>query len=168
MGAIDPQKVIKGAQESAPDKQASTNVIEMLPRVKEGGAFVKFTYAPNSNPADIEAAVSKHLEDHQVKPWWAPLSNVRASLVKGKPWVEDLYRLPSQRLRIEFLPTAPGGEVAELSQEQLYAFFRPYGKLSDIISQPSDSKVVPRFALLDFDTIRKAVMAKVRLTKLSW
>ncbi|KAI5247192.1 hypothetical protein E4T43_02249 [Aureobasidium subglaciale] len=160
MGAIDPQKVIKRAQEATPDKQVQANVVEVLPRVKEGGAFVKFTYEPGSKLADIEAAVQKHLQDHQVKPWWAPITNVRAGLVKGKPWVEDLYRLPSQRLRIEFLPTSPGGEVAELSQEQLYAYFRPYGKLADIISQPSDSKVLPKYANIDFTTVRKAVMAK--------
>ncbi|KAG9647036.1 hypothetical protein KCV04_g3040, partial [Aureobasidium melanogenum] len=160
MGAIDPQKVIKRAQEATPDKPVQASVVEVLPRVKEGGAFVKFTYDSGSKLADIEAAIQKHLQDHQVRPWWAPITNVRAGLVKGKPWVEDLYRLPSQRLRVEFLPTAPGGEVAELSQEQLYAFFRPYGKLADIISQPSDSKVLPKFANIDFTTVRKAVMAK--------
>ncbi|KAG9680438.1 hypothetical protein KCU95_g17656, partial [Aureobasidium melanogenum] len=160
MGAVDPKKVIKGAQEATPDKPVQASVLEVLPRVKEGGAFVKFTYESGSTLADVEAAVKKHLQDHQVRPWWAPITNVRANLVKGKPWVEDLYRLPSQRLRIEFLPTAPGGEVAELSQEQLYAFFRPYGKLADIVSQPSDSKVLPKFANIDFVTVRKAVMAK--------
>ncbi|KAG9604655.1 hypothetical protein KCV04_g18833, partial [Aureobasidium melanogenum] len=160
MGAIDPQKVIKRAQEATPDKPVQASVVEVLPRVKEGGAFVKITYDSGSKLADIEAAIQKHLQDHQVRPWWAPITNVRAGLVKGKPWVEDLYRLPSQRLRVEFLPTAPGGEVAELSQEQLYAFFRPYGKLADIISQPSDSKVLPKFANIDFTTVRKAVMAK--------
>jgi hypothetical protein len=162
MGAIDPQKVIKRAQEATPDKPVQADVVEVLPRVKEGGAFVKFTYDSGSKLSDIEAAVQKHLQDHQVKPWWAPITNVRAGLVKGKPWVEDLYRLPSQRLRVEFLPISPGGEVAELSQEQLYAFFRPYGKLADIVSQPSDSKVLPKFANIDFTTVRKAVMAKVR------
>lgn len=166
MGAIDPQKVIKRAQESATAKHSNVNVTEVLPRIKEGGAFVKFTYDAGSNPSDIESAVQKHLQENQVKPWWAPLANVRAGLVKGKPWVEDLYRLPSQRLKVEFLPTTPGAEVAELSQEQLYAYFRPYGKLADIISQPSDSKVLPKFALLDFDTTRKAVMAKVILVAL--
>ncbi|KAH0351838.1 hypothetical protein KCU81_g1905, partial [Aureobasidium melanogenum] len=160
MGAVDPKKVIKRAQEATPDKPVQASVLEVLPRVKEGGAFVKFTYESGSTLADVEAAVKKHLQDHQVRPWWAPITNVRANLVKGKPWVEDLYRLPSQRLRIEFLPTAPGGEVAELSQEQLYAFFRPYGKLADIVSQPSDSKVLPKFANIDFVTVRKAVMAK--------
>jgi hypothetical protein len=162
MGAIDPQKVIKRAQEATPDKPVQADVVEVLPRVKEGGAFVKFTYDSGSKLSDIEAAVQKHLQDHQVKPWWAPITNVRAGLVKGKPWVEDLYRLPSQRLRVEFLPISPGGEVAELSQEQLYAFFRPYGKLADIVSQPSDSKILPKFANIDFTTVRKAVMAKVR------
>jgi hypothetical protein len=80
--------------------------------------------------------------------------------VIGKPWVEDLFRLPSPRLRVEFLPTSPGGEVAELNQEQLYSFFRPYGKLHDIATQPSDSKVAPRYAYLDFAQKRRAIMAK--------
>ena len=162
LGAIDPQKVMRKAQAASTEPESTTKVTEVLPRIKEGGAFVKFTYT-GTDPSNIEAAVRKHLQENEVKPWWAPLQHVRAGLVRGKPWVEDLYRLPSQRLRVEFLPTEPGAEVAELSQEQLYSYFRPYGKLADIISQPSDSKVLPKYALLDFTAIRKAVMAKVRI-----
>jgi hypothetical protein len=73
---------------------------------------------------------------------------------------EDLYRLPSTRVRVEFLATSPGGNAAELSQEQLYSFFRPYGKLMDIIPQSPDSKVLPRFSYVDFTAMRKAIMAK--------
>lgn len=74
--------------------------------------------------------------------------------------MEDLYRLPSQRVKVEFLPTSPGGEAAELSQEDLYAFFRPYGKLADIVPQPPDSKLTPKYAHLDFGRTGEAVMAK--------
>lgn len=105
-------------------------------------------------------AVRQHLRQHRIRAWWSPFTTVRAGLVIGKPWVEDLIRLPSRRLRVEFLPTSPGAEVAELSQEQLYSFFRPYGKLSDIIPQPSDSKVIPRYAYLDFARLGNAVMAR--------
>ena len=152
-GAADAAKLVKQAQ-------PGTEVLEVLPRIKEGGAFVKFSDASGRPLTEVGAAVDKYLNENQTKPLWAPLQRVQANLVRGKPWVEDLYRLPSQRLRIEFLPTSPGGEVAELSQEQLYSFFRPYGKLADIITQPSDSKVLPKYALLDFMAIRKAVMAK--------
>jgi RNA recognition motif-containing protein len=74
--------------------------------------------------------------------------------------VEDLYRLPSSRVKVEFLPPNPGDTPAELSVEELYSFFRPYGKLTDIITQPSDSKVFPRFAYLDFGAKKKAIMAR--------
>lgn len=152
-GAADAAKLVKKAL-------PSVEVLEVLPRVKEGGAFVKFADTSGTAVSDIGNTVDKYLAENQTKPFWAPLQRVQARLVQGKPWVEDLYRLPSQRLRVEFLPTLPGGEVAELSQEQLYSFFRPYGKLADIVSQPSDSKVLPKYALLDFTSIRKAVMAK--------
>lgn len=83
-----------------------------------------------------------------------------ANLVKGRPWVEDLFRLPSSRLKVEFVPSEPGAEAAELSQEQLYEFFRPYGKLTDIQPQPQDSKILPRYAYLDFAAIPRATMAR--------
>lgn len=153
LGATDPAKLIKKAQPSA-------QVVEVLPRFKEGGAFVKFTDDSGTPITTIGETVEKYLVQNQTKPIWSPLQGVQANLVRGKPWVEDLYRLPSQRLRVEFLPTSPGGEVAELSQEQLYSFFRPYGKLADIITQPSDSKVLPKYAQLDFASIRKAITAK--------
>lgn len=154
----DPAYVMKKAQSG---ETSVAEVTEVLPRIKEGGAFVKFTYAAGSTPLDIHKIVAKHLREKNFKPWWAPLQGIRAGLVMGKPWVEDLYRIPSARLRVEFLPSAPGAEVADLSQEQLYAFFRPYGKLADIVIQPSDSKVLPKFAYLDFNKVKKAVMAKV-------
>lgn len=50
--------------------------------------------------------------------------------------------------------------MVELSQEQLYSLFRPYGKLREITSQPPDSKVVPRYAMLDFASTKLAIMAK--------
>ncbi len=85
---------------------------------------------------------------------------MRTFLVRGRPWLEDLYRFPSSRLRVEFLPTSPGGEAAELSQEILYSHFRKYGKLADIASQPADSKVLPKYAILNFIRVRQAIMAK--------
>ncbi|EHK99786.1 putative Mitochondrial escape protein 2 [Glarea lozoyensis 74030] len=47
---------------------------------------------------------------------------------------------------------SPGKEAAELSQETLYSIFRKYGKLAEITSQPSDSKIMPK--------IRQCIMAK--------
>jgi hypothetical protein len=149
----DPMNIIQSSK-------APITVTEVVPRLKEGGAFVKFTYGSGVSQTDVEATLREFLKKERPKPWWNPFDRMRAGLVKGKPWVEDLYRLPCTRLKVEFLPTAPGGEVAELSQEQLYSIFRPYGKLTDIIPEPQDSKIVPRYAYLDFARARRCVMAK--------
>jgi len=160
--SANPEEVLRKAQAklAAADGGPAAEVTEVLPRIKEGGAYVKFTYGPGLTPKSVHEAVHVYIKEKRLRPWFAPFSGIRAGLVMGKPWVEDLYRLPSSRLRIEFLPTDPGGPAADLSQEDLYTFFRPYGKLADIVTMPPDSKVVPRFAYLDFASVRKAVMAK--------
>ncbi|KAJ9622302.1 mitochondrial escape protein 2 [Taxawa tesnikishii (nom. ined.)] len=160
ISSTDPAKVVRKALPQSGDAAPTAEVLEVLPRFKEGGAFVKFSHAPGSTNESVAAAVQKYLREKNVKPWFSPLTSVNANLVLGKPWVEDLYRLPSPRLKVEFLPTNPGAEVAELSQEQLYSFFRPYGKLADIVPQPADSKILPKFAYVDFARMRKAVSAK--------
>jgi hypothetical protein len=104
--------------------------------------------------------VSRYLEENPIKPWFSPFQRIRTNLVVGKPWLEDLYRFPSTRIKVEFVPPSPGLEAAELSQETLYSLFRKYGKLAEITSQPADSKVLPKFAYLDFTRIRHAVRAK--------
>ncbi|KAF2755461.1 escape protein-like protein 2 [Pseudovirgaria hyperparasitica] len=156
IAAADPVKVVNKAYKNS----SPLTVTEVLPRLKEGGAFVKFTHDPSQSRQEIEETLEKYLRENQTKPWWNPFARIQASLVRGKPWVEDLYRLPTTRLRVEFLPTSPGEAAAELTQEDLYSFFRPYGKLLDIVSQESDSKVAPRFALVDFTSRRHAIMAR--------
>jgi len=156
IAAADPMSII---QRAIPPK-APLKVTEILPRLKEGGAFVKFSHDPGITGAEIEGTLKGYLKEKPVKPWFNPFRRVRTFLVHGKPWVEDLYRFPSSRLRVEFIPTAPGGEAAELSQETLYSLFRKYGKLADIVSQPADSKVLPKFAIMNFIRVRQAIMAK--------
>ncbi|KAH7046661.1 RNA12 protein-domain-containing protein [Macrophomina phaseolina] len=157
VAAADPITVLKSSP--VVDK-AKITIEEVLPRLKEGGAFVKITHDPSVNPAAVESEVIAHLKQARIKPWWNPFQRMRARLVRGRPWVEDLYRLPSTRLKVEFLPAEAGSEPAELSPEQLYSIFRPYGKLKDIVTQPPDSKIIPRYAYLDFTLARRAIMAK--------
>ena len=95
-----------------------------------------------------------------MKPWFNPFRRIRTNLVAGKPWLEDLHRFPSCQIRVEFVPASPGLEAAELSQETLYSLFRKYGKLAEISSQPSDSKILPKFALVDFSRLRHSIMAR--------
>ncbi|MCJ1387141.1 mitochondrial escape protein 2 [Xylographa soralifera] len=156
IGAADPLSII---QKALP-KDLPIKVTEVLPRLKEGGAFVKFSHEPHVEAKEIEGTLKTYLKENPIKPWFNPWRRVRTFLVKGRPWVEDLYRFPSSRLRVEFLPIEPGGEAAELSQETLYSIFRRYGKLADIMPQPVDSKVTPKFAFLNYRLVRHAIMAK--------
>ncbi|PQE09927.1 Mitochondrial escape 2 protein [Rutstroemia sp. NJR-2017a BVV2] len=135
-------------------------VTEILPRLKEGGVFVKFSHPKDITAKEVEGLISGYLKEKPIKPWFNPFRQMRAKLVLGKPWLEDLYRFPSTRIRAEFVPSAPGGEAAELSQETLYSLFRRYGKIAEISSQPSDSKILPKYAILDFAQIRHSVMAR--------
>lgn len=124
------------------------------------GAFVKFSHPDGVTAQEIEGLIAEYLKENPINPWFSPWRSVRTNLVVGRPWLEDLYRFPSCRIRVEFVPPVPGGEAAELSQETLYSLFRKYGKIAEISSQPSDSKVLPKFAYLDFARMRHAIMAK--------
>jgi hypothetical protein len=142
-----------------PDKMP-LKVTEVMPRIKEGGAFVKFSYENAVSPTELEGTLRGYLKEQPIKPWFNPFRRVRAFLVQGRPWIEDLNRLPSTKLKVEFLPTSPESSAAELTQETLYWLFRKYGKLAEISAQPSDSKVLPRYAYIEFTRARFATMAK--------
>lgn len=146
------------AQRALPEN-LSIQVKQILPRLREGGAYAKFSHA-NVSPSDIEVALQNYLEKKAPKPWFNPFKGISAHLVRGRPWLEDLQRWPSKRLKVEFLPTKPGGEAAELPEETLYALFRTYGKLGDIKPQPTGSKDLPKYAMLDYGRVRDAIMAK--------
>ncbi|KAK2733201.1 mitochondrial escape protein 2 [Myotisia sp. PD_48] len=138
-----------------------SRIIEVVPRLTDDGVFVKLSYDPAETPSDVLKRLQEHLEENPIQSWMRPFKKTRAALVRGRPWIEDLYhRFPSSRLKIEFLPVSSDSPALELTQEALYSFARSYGKLSDIIPQPADSKVVPRYALLDFSRPVSAIMAK--------
>ena len=155
-GFPSPMSIIK----QAIPKDLPIKVTHVFPRLKEGGVFVKFSHEGQITCEEIETTLRSYLKEHPIMPWWNPMRRVRTFLVRGKPWLEDLYRFPSTRVRVEYLPSEPGGEAAELSQETLYSIFRKYGKLTDIATQPSDSKVLPKYALLNFRSGSHAIMAK--------
>lgn len=109
----------------------------------------------------VETKLSRYLQEKSIKPWFNPFRGIQVGLVKGIPWLEDLAaNVPRGRLRIEFIAKEPGAEVVELSQETVFSLFRKFGKIADIQVQASDSKVVPRYAYLDYAFVRDAIMAK--------
>ena len=156
IAAAGPDKVAERAIHTS----LPINLNEVIPRAGEGGAFVKFAFEPGQDVEEIEQTVKQYLKENPIKPWFNPIRQVKAFLVKGRPWLEDLHRIPNNRVKVEFLPPFPGREAAELSQETLYSLFRRYGKLADIKSQPTDSKELPKFASLKFNTVRHAIRAK--------
>ena len=156
---------IKASETAAITKRAlpvhlPIQIQEIIPRLKEGGAFVKFSYDPHIQASEVERQLRTYLKKHPVKPWFNPFRSVRTFLVRGRPWVEDMVRFPSAQLKVEFVPPSPEGQATELSQEILYSLFRRYGKLADIIPQPQGSKDLPKYAILNFLTVRHAIMAK--------
>ncbi|KAG8526163.1 uncharacterized protein KY384_000156 [Bacidia gigantensis] len=135
-------------------------ITEVLPRVEEGGTFVKFTYPQDQDRKEIEKQIKKHLKEHPIKPWFNPFKPARAFMVKGVPWLEDLHRLPSQMLKVEFVPAKAGQPSEDVSEETLYTIFRKYGKIKDIKPQAKDSKELPRYALIYYHWMRHAILAK--------
>lgn len=136
------------------------NIKDVIPRFREGGAFVKYARKPGATDTEIEATIKHHLEKHPIRPWFYPFQQATVSQVQGRPWIEDLYRIPSPRIRVEFYPAAPDGTATELTTEVLYTVFRRYGKLRDIERQLPDSKETPKYALVEFSRASNAVTAK--------
>ncbi|KAG5930480.1 hypothetical protein E4U42_001052 [Claviceps africana] len=155
-GGLDPIALVKRAiSDDMPLK-----VTEILPRLKDGGAFVKVQYDASISPPDIESTLLNKLRERPLKPWFSPFRGITARLVRGTPWLEDLYRFPSNLIKVEFVPPEPGATAEELSEETLYSMFRRYGKIADILPQPFDSKVVPKYAQISFPRLSDAIMAR--------
>lgn len=156
VAAFDPVDLLRKAL----PERLPVKINGVIPRLKEGGAFVRFTRDGSTSAEDVEGLVRKSLEGKVVRPWFNPFHRVSAGLVRGRPWVEDLFRPPSKSLRVELLPPKDGEDAKDITQEQLYSLFRPYGRLGEIESQSSDSKVLPKYALLHFASTKRSIMAK--------
>ncbi|KAL8282569.1 hypothetical protein RB597_010005 [Gaeumannomyces tritici] len=163
LGITDPISNVKRAIPS----DLPVTVTEVVPRLKDGGAFVKVSHSgpgggseTRMTARELEQALTRRLLEAPLRSWFNPFASVRVGLVKGVPWLEDLYRPPASRVKVEFCPPSPGDAAVELSEETLYNLFRRYGKLGEIIPQSFDSKVMPRYAYVDFSRVRDAVMAR--------
>lgn len=157
LGFANPINLVK---RSIPE-DGSIKVTELIPRLKDGGCFVKVTHPAETTPEEVEGKLLKSLEENPIKPWFNPFRRIEVGLVNGVPWLEDMAaRYPTSRLKVEFIPKEPGAEAVELSQENLFALFRKYGRIGDIVSQAADSKVLPKYALVDFASAKDAIMAR--------
>lgn len=154
------------------DSAYDVRVEEALERSKDGGAFVRFSFASPSEPyvedpptedeaqkaiRTIEREVKAAVHERGYKPWFNWGAEGRAFLVKGKPWLEDMHRFPNNLLKVEF-------DGPEINQEQLFGLFRPYGKISNIFPPTKDA---PKTATILFTSIRSAAAARNCLHGLS-
>lgn len=68
--------------------------------------------------------------------------------------MEDLMaRYPSLKLRVEF-------QGADLTIEQIYNQFRPFGRIFDVTLPNPASKELPRFAIVQYIRVRSATSAR--------
>lgn len=128
-----------------------------MSRLKDGGMFVHFSYVhPNSYTTkealrEIESRCEQHLISHGHYMWFNA-QKVRAFLVKGSPFLEDMAsRYPNSRIRIEY--------TGDLGAEGLYSLFRKYGKIMDITVLPP-VKDMPRQAIVQYNFMRASTSAK--------
>eukprot|EP00004_Rigifila_ramosa_P024695 TRINITY_DN7236_c0_g1_i1.p1 TRINITY_DN7236_c0_g1~~TRINITY_DN7236_c0_g1_i1.p1 ORF type:complete len:434 (-),score=105.30 TRINITY_DN7236_c0_g1_i1:1038-2339(-) len=124
----------------------SERITRIEPRKREGGTFVHF----RSRTKSAEEVAEIILNDLKAAPKHSffNVQEVRAHLVKGKPFNEDLLnRWPSFRLRVEF-------KGPSLSEEVLYSHLRTYGKIVDITKASDTAKIV------QFKRIHGAVAAR--------
>ncbi|EEA23126.1 mitochondrial escape protein 2 [Talaromyces marneffei ATCC 18224] len=138
------------------------NIKEVIPRLSEGGLFIKYSLPDGEKrpKGEIAAAVEEYLKKNPIHPWFNPLDRVGVGCVLGKPWIEDMYHFPSPRLKVEFLPSSSNSTPEELTPEALYSLFRRYGKIKDIDRQPPDSKVLPKYAMVEFTRAKYAILAR--------
>ncbi|KAF9940936.1 mitochondrial escape protein 2 [Mortierella antarctica] len=127
------------------------------PRLKDGGMFVHFSYVHPSSYTTKEALkeIESRCEQHLISNghyMWFNFQKVRAFLVKGSPFLEDMAsRYPNSRIRIEY--------TGEPGVEGLYSLFRKYGKIMDIVMVPP-VKDMPKQAIIQYSVMRASTSAK--------
>ncbi|KAF9913799.1 mitochondrial escape protein 2, partial [Lobosporangium transversale] len=128
------------------------------PRLKDGGMFVHFSYVrPSSYTTrealkEIESRCEQHLISHDHYMWFN-FQKVRAFLVKGSPFLEDMAsRYPNSKIRIEY--------TGELNVEAIYSLFRKYGKIVDIVMIPPVKDMPVKQAIVNYSFMRAATSAK--------
>ncbi|KAG0369921.1 mitochondrial escape protein 2 [Gamsiella multidivaricata] len=115
------------------------------------GGIEPRSYTTREALKEIESRCEQHLISHDHYMWFN-FQKVRAFLVKGAPFLEDMAsRYPTSRIRIEY--------TGDLNVEGLYALFRKYGKIMDIVMLPP-VKDMPKQAIVQYSFMRASTSAK--------
>ncbi|KAG0706364.1 RNA12 protein-domain-containing protein [Suillus ampliporus] len=132
------------------------HILDLQPYQKEGGVFVRFTYTARDHQnaldtlqSDLELEATKH----GGLPSWSGVNYCNIWLVKGKPFLEDMYRYPSRIVHVSF----QGPDVPE---EALYSLFRPCGRIFNITAPTPVPAGTLRSSDILFHRMRSATVAR--------
>ncbi|KAJ8593905.1 hypothetical protein M405DRAFT_930530 [Rhizopogon salebrosus TDB-379] len=132
------------------------HILELQPHKKDGGVFVRFAYNPHDDQNALETLQTdlRHEADkHGGLPSWSGLNYCNIWLVKGRPFIEDMYRYPSGIVKVSF----DGPDVPE---EALYSLFRPYGRIYNLTVPTPVPAGTLRSSDVLFHRVRSATIAR--------
>ncbi|KAG2149305.1 RNA12 protein-domain-containing protein [Suillus clintonianus] len=132
------------------------HVHELQPYLKDGGVFVRFTYTARDHQNALEMLqtdLQLEATKHGGLPSWSGLNYCNIWLVKGEPFLEDMYRYPSGIVHVSF----QGPDVPE---EALYSLFRPCGRIHNITAPTPVPAGTLRSSDIMFHRVRSATIAR--------
>lgn len=120
-----------------------------IPVKRDGGVFATFLVPTQYTKAQVNSMIQQNTIKESSVPFLSFFTRAAAFPVKGSPWIEDLRRLPTTTIVVNFQGPA-------LTQEELYSLFRRYGTIIDIF--PTTGAGSP--AKVKYRSFRGAICAK--------
>ncbi|TKY89947.1 hypothetical protein EX895_001245 [Sporisorium graminicola] len=155
LASLEKRSVLDRVKASLPPDQSvgyGFKVIGAEERMKDGGAFITFSYREDPNEKSEESLniIEKRLKSgvrRVFNPLLFFLGTPGIHVVRGKPFREDMNIFPATRIFVKL-------EGGDASEEQLWQTLRPYGRIVSIVKEK------PSEALVTFSRIRGATSAR--------
>ncbi|KAG7086673.1 hypothetical protein E1B28_002613 [Marasmius oreades] len=125
-------------------------------QAKDGGVFVKFQFTsdhPENAVRDIEYEFRSRANEGGGLSSWSGKHVKGVWLVRGTPWLEDMYRFPSLMVKVSF-------EGPDVHEESLYNLFRPFGRIARITEPTPVPPGSLRSSTIVFERIHSATIAR--------
>ncbi|KAI5818602.1 RNA12 protein-domain-containing protein [Pyronema omphalodes] len=155
-----------------PTNISAIKLRQVYPQGKDGGVLARFEFENAKTLDDDILEIRKYLKEIKVRSGSTYLQRLQIKLnlsfwrrhcikafkVLGTPWLDDMDRFPSRKLKVEFI--GGNGPPSIVQQEDLYRLFRLYGKIADIIPNTTPAGDLPRHAIIRFRNVRGATTAR--------
>ncbi|EGG25056.1 hypothetical protein DFA_03302 [Cavenderia fasciculata] len=129
-------------------------ILSIEKRFKEGGAYVYFRSSSKEESVEDIANRIEELFNAHKKHFHFSGAHARSTLVKGKPFVDDIdVRLPSYTLKLTF-------KGAELQIDDVFRLLRPYGHIRHMYIPDNIPKDQPKYAIITFRRMEGAIAAR--------